>query len=247
MQINPTRIILLTLCATALGITALALNSQPNGSKTQDQEAAQEGPVLEQPLPEHNALTATAGKWTGNLTMAMPDGTKMDYPATETNTAIGAFWNQSTFSCLFMGTPYTGTGSMGYNPKTKRYIGTWVDSMSSFFALMEGEMSSDGKTGRSRPFRHDCPPPLRICAHGRLLCEHLLHGGKHPDHGDLHEARGRHGSGLRQVALRGRSKPWVGPRRFRDHSSSPCSDSRDLNLCWRIQPMPLVSPEPPIR
>ena len=146
MQIRPTRIILLTLCATALGITALALNSQPNGSKTQDQEATHEGPAFEQPLPEHKALTATAGKWTGNLTIIMPDGSKMDYPATETNTAIGPFWTQSTFNCLFMGTPYTGTGSMGYNPKTKRYIGTWVDTMSSYFALMEGEMSSDGKT-----------------------------------------------------------------------------------------------------
>lgn len=151
-----TRTVLLTLCATTLGISALAWAENRTSREAaetvevlfaQDEAGAQEQmPPMEVPTAEHRALIATQGTWTGTMSMPLPDGTTMTARATETNTPIGAFWSQSTFSCEFMGMPYVGTGSMGYNPKTKKFIGTWVDNMTSFLALMEGEMSSDGKT-----------------------------------------------------------------------------------------------------
>ena len=159
MQLDPIRIPVLTLCATILGVTALALSGQP-----QDPETTGEAPVYEMPTAEHKALTATVGNWAGDLSMTMPDGTEMSFPAKETNVAVGPFWIQSTFSSEFMGTLYTGAGTFGYHPDTKSYTGTWVDSTSSYFALMEGSMSKDGTT---MTMHWDAPNHEGIITHHR--------------------------------------------------------------------------------
>ena len=40
--------------------------------------------------------------------------------------------------------PSTGTGQTGYDVKKRKYVGTWVDSMSSEISMMEGDF--DPKT-----------------------------------------------------------------------------------------------------
>jgi hypothetical protein len=97
------------------------------------------------PVDQHKQLLAGVGEWEGTLTSYMIPGMKPEpVAAHETVTAIGEFWTLSQFHCQFMGQPYHGSGHYGYDPEKKKYIGTWVDSMSSQFALMEGEV--DPKT-----------------------------------------------------------------------------------------------------
>jgi Protein of unknown function (DUF1579) len=100
---------------------------------------------MPQPTAEHREIVKAVGAWEGTLTSYMPGQPEQTMPAKETIEAIGGFWTQSRFETSFGGQPYVGTGCVGYDSQTKKYVGTWIDSMSEFFSLMEGE--KDAKTG----------------------------------------------------------------------------------------------------
>ncbi|MBL8858304.1 MAG: DUF1579 family protein [Planctomycetes bacterium] len=99
---------------------------------------------MPQPTAEHKHILAGVGEWEGTLTMYMPGMPASAVPAHETVTPVGEFWIQSRFTCDFMGQPYLGTGTHGYDVNKKKYVSTWADSMSSHMSLMEGNV--DPKT-----------------------------------------------------------------------------------------------------
>ena len=125
----------------ALALLPLALaacSTTPAKSKTVPIE------TWRTPGKEHQAIVAGAGEWDGTLTM-FGEHAMGPLPVHETVEAIGPFWTQSRFTGDFMGMPYVGTGCVGYDPSTKKYVGTWIDNTWSAFALMEGEMDASGK------------------------------------------------------------------------------------------------------
>lgn len=97
------------------------------------------------PSAEHAEILKGVGHWEGTLTTYMPGVPEAPVAAHETVEAIGGFWTQSRFECDFMGMPYVGTGCVGYDSAKKKYVGTWIDNMSSHLAVMEGER--DPKSG----------------------------------------------------------------------------------------------------
>ena len=106
--------------------------------------AAEEGGPA-QPTAEHEALLKDVGEWEGTVTIHDVPGMEAPVPARETVRGIGGFWVLSDFRSEFMGAPYVGSGHVGYDPRTKRYVGTWVDSMSSYFSHMTGEYDAAKK------------------------------------------------------------------------------------------------------
>ncbi len=126
-----------TLCLSAVAMSAVfALALGP--------VAQEEG--MPTPTPEHGKILAGVGDWEGSLTMFdMPGAKPEPVPAKEKVTGIGGFWVLSDFTCEFMGMPYHGSGHVGYDAEKKKYVGTWVDSMSSYFSLMEGEYDASKK------------------------------------------------------------------------------------------------------
>jgi len=96
------------------------------------------------PTPQHLELVKGAGEWVGSLTMYTPEGAQT-VAGVETVEAIGGMWIQSRFTCDFMGMPYVGTGCVGYDPSRGKYVGTWIDNFSSYFAWMEGDVDASGK------------------------------------------------------------------------------------------------------
>lgn len=95
---------------------------------------------------QHKHLLAGVGEWEGTLTSYYdPTAKPTPVPARETVTAVGEFWVLSQFHCDLPGMPYHGSGHYGYDPEKKKFIGTWVDSTSSYFSLMEGEVDSKTK------------------------------------------------------------------------------------------------------
>lgn len=98
--------------------------------------ARQEPP---QPTAEHAWLLRGVGDWQGTLTTSLPDVPSEPIPVTETVEAVGGFWTQSRFECEFMGAPFVGTGCLGYDTQRKKFVGTWIDSSSSYLSVMEGE------------------------------------------------------------------------------------------------------------
>ena len=101
---------------------------------------------LPPPMAEHKRLLEGVGEWEGTLTMWVPDQPEQQIAAREVIEPLGSYWTRSRFTCDFMGLPFEGTGTTGYDPVKQRYVGTWVDSMTMELVVMEGEMSADGKT-----------------------------------------------------------------------------------------------------
>lgn len=99
--------------------------------------------AMPQPTEHHALVLRGVGEWKGKLQNFVP-GMEGVVDAKQTVKPVGKFWTQTRFSCQFMGETYVGTGCQGYDPAKKKFIGTWVDSMSSYFAKMEGDY--DAKT-----------------------------------------------------------------------------------------------------
>lgn len=67
-----------------------------------------------------------------------PNAEPVESKATEVNRMVGEMWAISDFTGEIMGAPFHGSSQMGYDPVKKKYVGTWVDSMSPFSIQMEG-------------------------------------------------------------------------------------------------------------
>lgn len=94
---------------------------------------------MPQPTEQHQLIQKGVGDWEGTVTMFHPGMPTEPAPATEKVTALGGFWTTSHFKSEFMGMPYSGHGQFGYDPAKKKYVSTWIDSMSSFLSVTEGE------------------------------------------------------------------------------------------------------------
>src|SRR5687768_222046 len=100
---------------------------------------AQEFP---KPGPEHELLKKLEGSWeaTAKGGPAETKGTmtwKMD---------LGGLWLISKFEGDFAGQKFHGHGMDSYDPHKKKYVGVWVDSMSTSPLVMEGTFDKDKKT-----------------------------------------------------------------------------------------------------
>jgi hypothetical protein len=51
--------------------------------------------------------------------------------------ACGGLWQITEFKAELMGQPFEGRGATGYDPSRKKYVGTWVDSMSAGLTQVE--------------------------------------------------------------------------------------------------------------
>ena len=93
-----------------------------------------------------DVLKKDVGTWDAKIKMWMGPGEPTESIGTETNKMIGDFWIVSDFSGDMMGAPFTGHGVSGYDEKTKKITGTWVDSMSPFPMKMTGSYDAASKT-----------------------------------------------------------------------------------------------------
>ena len=99
--------------------------------------AAQEGPPMPKPGPEHEMLKKDVGTWDATVEMLMPPSPPSK--GTEVNTlGPGGLWLISDFKSEMMGAPFQGHGVTGWDPAKKKYVGTWVDSMSTALSTIEG-------------------------------------------------------------------------------------------------------------
>jgi hypothetical protein len=75
-----------------------------------------------------------------------PSADPMTSKAVETNTMVGDYWVIGDFKGEIAGAPFHGSSQMGYDTATKKFLGTWVDSMSPMPTRMEGTWDEKTKT-----------------------------------------------------------------------------------------------------
>ena len=107
-------------------------------------QAAEEQFPSAKPGPEHAELKKIEGTWDASMKMAeVPEA--MPGVATYKMECDG-MWLASDFRMDVPGFKFQGKGLDGYNQNKKKYVGIWVDSMSSAPMLMEGTHDAATKT-----------------------------------------------------------------------------------------------------
>jgi len=97
---------------------------------------------------EHKMLAKSNGKWTAEMTYW--DG--IDRPANKmtgtqvTKSILDGHFQQSTFSGDFMGMPFNGISTVGYDNTTKEIVSTWIENMSTSMMVMRGKWDAATKT-----------------------------------------------------------------------------------------------------
>ena len=96
----------------------------------------------------HKLLASTAGSWIAKVKSWMePSKPPMESTGVcERKMLLGGRYLQEEFKGDMMGSAFNGIGATGYDNNTKKYVSTWMDSMSTGILFFEGTASADGKT-----------------------------------------------------------------------------------------------------
>ncbi|MFK7766498.1 MAG: DUF1579 domain-containing protein [Mariniblastus sp.] len=95
--------------------------------------------------PEYDVLKKDLGEWDieiTNFASGAPEVTK----GSETTTMLGEFWLISNFKGTMMGLDFQGHGNTGYDAESKKYVGTWIDSLSPGMMQMKGDYDKESES-----------------------------------------------------------------------------------------------------
>ena len=102
---------------------------------------------MSQPTKEHELLKKDVGTWKAACKMwEIPGQPPMEFEGVETNRLLGGFWVISEFKGSMPGMTYEGSGSFGYDPESKKYVGTWVSNIEATMSRMQGTYDEKTKT-----------------------------------------------------------------------------------------------------
>ncbi|HEX2473452.1 MAG TPA: DUF1579 domain-containing protein [Lacipirellulaceae bacterium] len=112
------------------------------------QAQEQQEPQLPQVSDQHKLLHKDVGTWDAVMKLYPQEGAEpIESKGTEKNELLaGGMWLISRFNGDIFGMPFTGVGTVGYDPVEKKYVGTWVDSISPHLTVMKGEYDAAKKT-----------------------------------------------------------------------------------------------------
>ena len=122
----------------------MATDKKQEGKKDKAMEVYQK---LGTPGAPHKLLAGMAGSWSTRIKTWMgPDSPPMESRGTsEQKMLLGGRFLQQEFTSEMMG-GYSGIGFTGYDNHTKKYVSTWMDSMSTGILFFEGTADAGGKT-----------------------------------------------------------------------------------------------------
>ncbi|MFN0206982.1 MAG: DUF1579 domain-containing protein [Planctomycetota bacterium] len=108
--------------------------------------AAPAMPEFPAPEKEHTWLQQFVGEWTfdGDTVMG-PDQPTIKNTGGESVRSLGGFWIVGEGKYEMMGQKMSSIITLGYDPELKKYIGTWVDSMTSYMWHYIGTVDATGK------------------------------------------------------------------------------------------------------
>jgi Protein of unknown function (DUF1579) len=109
----------------------------------------QDRPPVAKPTAEHRLLAEDVGTWDATVKSWMrgPDSEPTVSQGVEVVKLMpGGLWAQSEFDGKFGDQEFHGCGATGYDTKKRKYVGTWVDSMSTEIMVMEGDYDPATRT-----------------------------------------------------------------------------------------------------
>lgn len=120
----------------ALAVGAVSLRAAPQDDAD---------PGMPQPVAQHRWLAEGVGVWDATVTMDGPEGSATML-GVETVEMFGPFIQVSHFKGEFMGMPFEGRATTGYDTIRGKFAGTWLDTMSPWITFMEGQWDEAANT-----------------------------------------------------------------------------------------------------
>lgn len=129
-----------------MSLTFYTMYTQAQQISAEDQKMQKIMMAYAQPGAMHQILANNAGEWTASTTMWMAPNTQpIKNTASATSVMImNGLYEQSTHIANFMGMPFSGISTTGYDNARKVFVNTWIDNMGS------GVMYSEGKYNETK-------------------------------------------------------------------------------------------------
>ncbi|MEA2326038.1 MAG: hypothetical protein QOE68_997 [Thermoanaerobaculia bacterium] len=140
------RILAATLVAEFTAALSIADDPKPKAGPSQaEMEAMMKAAT---PGDAHKKLGAMAGTFNAEVKMWMQPGAPPvgGGGVAENSWALDGRWLEQHFTGNFMGMPFTGVGFTGYDNIKKKYVGTWMDTMTTAMMVSSGTANADGKS-----------------------------------------------------------------------------------------------------
>ena len=107
---------------------------------------AADPPQFPAPAKEHEWLQQFVGEWESKAEASMgPGQPPMQCHATMQARVLGGFWVICEHAGDMPGTKYNAIQTIGYDPQTKQYVGSWVDSMTNHMWRYTGTVDATGQ------------------------------------------------------------------------------------------------------
>ena len=98
------------------------------------------------PQKEHEWLQQIVGEWESEgEVVAEPGQPPVKNKGSEKVRSIGGFWILSEHKGEFPGGSFTGILTLGYSVEKKKFVGSWIDSITSHLWTYEGSVDAAGK------------------------------------------------------------------------------------------------------
>jgi hypothetical protein len=150
-RLSLTALPLLLLAATAAGdekkdMPGTTAKEGASVSDTKKEKVLKDIARKAEPVAEHKRLDPLVGKWT--TTSKLWWGGKKPEQATghaEANWILGGRFVEEHYDSVMWGKPYAGTGVIGFDTRSKKYVSTWIDTWGTWITEETGSMDKDGK------------------------------------------------------------------------------------------------------
>lgn len=107
--------------------------------------AAQDAPQPAVAEKEHEWLKQFVGEWETESEATVGPDQKLKCKGSMNAKMLGSFWLISEVKNEMSGTKVEAIQTIGYDPKTKKYVGSWVDSMFNHLWKYDGTVDKMGK------------------------------------------------------------------------------------------------------
>lgn len=126
-----------------------ALAQDPPAGQEESMDAAKAA-MMKYAMPgeHHEHLKPMEGTFDAEMKMWMAPGGE---PQVSTGLSVNEFvlggrWLRQTYTSEFMGNRFEGLGYTGYDSLNENYVGTWMDTMSTYLLTSTGSCDGEGKS-----------------------------------------------------------------------------------------------------
>jgi hypothetical protein len=124
----------------ALAVTAMAQDKKPAAP-------AMDPMAMMAPGEHHAHMKKLVGDFDYVMKMFMPGQPAQEYPGKRSaKMTMGDRYLDETYTGNFMGMPFEGHGTMGYDNVQKKYLSTWLDNMGTGIMFGSGTCDANGTT-----------------------------------------------------------------------------------------------------